>query len=49
MKVDQSIIDEIQENQLTWYGHVDRLGNDRLPKVIKKGHLLKKDIQEDPR
>ena len=28
----QSSTDSIEENQLIWYGHVQRMGQDRLPK-----------------
>ena len=32
MGVQKTIIDCIEEKQLIWYGHVQRMGQDRLPK-----------------
>jgi len=33
----QIIIKEIEQNQLTWYGHVQRMAEGRLPKIALKG------------
>ena len=30
------IIKEIEQNQLTWYGHVQRIAEGRLPKIVLK-------------
>jgi hypothetical protein len=32
MGVDGNIIQELQSRQLTWYGHVQRMANNRHPK-----------------
>ena len=34
MKVETTIIEEIQRRQLIWYGHVKRMDEERLPKII---------------
>ena len=31
MNIDRTIIDEIERRQLTWFGHVKRLEDDRWP------------------
>ena len=31
-----TIIKEIEQNQLTWYGHVQRMAEGRLPKIALK-------------
>jgi hypothetical protein len=31
-----TIIKEIEQNQLTWYGHVQRMAEERLPKIALK-------------
>ncbi|XP_044766420.1 uncharacterized protein LOC123322542 [Coccinella septempunctata] len=36
MQVERTIIDEIQRRQLIWYGHVERMCDERLPKMILK-------------
>jgi hypothetical protein len=30
--LEETIIKEIEQNQLTWYGHVQRMAEGRLPK-----------------
>jgi len=32
----EPIIKEIEHNQLTWYGHVQRMAEGRLPKIVLK-------------
>jgi len=32
-KLEETIIKEIEQNQLTWYGHVQRMAEGRLPKI----------------
>ena len=32
----EPIIKEIEQNQLTWYGHVQRMAEGRLPKIALK-------------
>jgi hypothetical protein len=31
--LEETIIQEIEQNQLTWYGHVQRMAEGRLPKI----------------
>jgi len=32
----KTIIKEIEQNRLTWYGHVQRMAEERLPKIALK-------------
>ena len=34
--LEETIINEIEHNQLTWYGHVQRMAEGRLPKIALK-------------
>ncbi|XP_030753973.1 uncharacterized protein LOC115880819 [Sitophilus oryzae] len=34
MKVEGNIVRDIQEKQLQWYGHVQRMADDRIPKQV---------------
>jgi len=34
--LEETIIKEIEQNQLTWYGHVQRIAEERLPKIALK-------------
>jgi hypothetical protein len=34
--LEETIIKEIKQNQLTWYGHVQRMVERRLPKIALK-------------
>ena len=34
--LEETIIKEIEQNQLTWYGHVQRMVEGRLPKIALK-------------
>ena len=34
--LEETIIKEIEQNQLTWYGHVQRMAEGRLPKIALK-------------
>jgi hypothetical protein len=34
--LEETIIREIKQNQLTWYGHVQRMAEGRLPKIALK-------------
>jgi len=36
MNVARSLLDDIKTKQLQWYGHVQRMGEGRLPKEIMK-------------
>jgi hypothetical protein len=33
--LEETIITEIEQNQLTWYGHVQRMAEGRLPKIAQ--------------
>jgi hypothetical protein len=33
IELEETIIKEIEQNQLTWYGHVQRMAEGRLPKI----------------
>jgi hypothetical protein len=34
--LEETVIKEIEQNQLTWYGHVERMAEGRLPKIALK-------------
>jgi len=34
--LEETIVKEIEQNQLTWYGHVERMAEGRLPKIALK-------------
>ena len=34
--LEETIIKEIEQNRLTWYGHVQRMAEERLPKIALK-------------
>jgi hypothetical protein len=34
--VEESIITEIERKQLTWYGHVQRMAEERLPRIAMR-------------
>jgi len=34
--LEEPIIREIEQNQLTWYGHIQRIAEGRLPKIVLK-------------
>ena len=36
MKVTRSLLDDIKTKQLRWYGHVQRMEEERLPKEVMK-------------
>lgn len=37
MRVKKTVIEDIEERQLIWYGHVQRLPDERLPKQVVDG------------
>jgi hypothetical protein len=39
--LEETIIKEIEQNQLTWYGHVQRMAEGRLPKIALKKNWMK--------
>ena len=36
MKVNKNILEVIEERKLRWFGHIKRMGGDRIPKIILK-------------
>jgi len=36
IRLEETVIKEIEQNQLTWYGHVQRMVEGRLPKIAFK-------------
>ena len=36
IKLEETIVKEIEQNQLTWYSHVQRMAEGRLPKIALK-------------
>jgi hypothetical protein len=36
IRLEERIVKEIEQNQLTWYGHVQRTVEGRLPKIALK-------------
>ena len=34
--LEETVVKEIEQNQLTWYGHVQRMVEERLPKIALK-------------
>jgi len=36
MNVTRSVLDDIKTKQLKWYGHVQRMEEERLPKKVMK-------------
>jgi hypothetical protein len=34
--LEETIVKEIEQNQLTWYGHIQRMAEGRLPKIALK-------------
>ena len=36
IRLEETIIKQTEQNQLTWYGHVQRLAEGRLPKIALK-------------
>ena len=47
--LEETIIKEIEQNQLTWYGHVHRLAEGRLPKIALKWMPKQKRAPERPK
>jgi hypothetical protein len=44
-----TVIKEIEQNQLTWYGHVQRMAEVGLPKITLKWMPKQKELEEDRR
>jgi len=47
--LEETIIKEIEQNQLTWYGHVQRMAEERLPKIALKGMPKQKRARGRPK
>jgi len=47
--LEEPIIKEIEQNQLTWYGHVQRMAEGKLPKIALKWMPKQRDHEEDRR
>jgi len=47
--LEETIIKENEQNQLTWYGHVQRMAEGRLPKISLKWMPKQKRAREDRR
>ena len=47
--LEEPIIKETEQNQLTWYGHVQRVAEGRLPKIVLKWMPEKKREHEEDR
>jgi len=44
--LEETIIKEIEQNRLTWYGHVQRMAEGRLPKIALKWIRKQKTIEK---
>jgi hypothetical protein len=47
--LEKTIIKEIEQNQLIWYGHVQRMAEERLPKIALKWMPKQKRAQGRPK
>ena len=47
--LEETIIKEIEQNQLTWYGHVQRMAEEKLPKTILKWMTKQKRARGRPK
>ena len=47
--LEEPVIKEIEQNQLTWYSHVQRMAEGRLPKIAFKGMPKQKTAQGKPK
>jgi hypothetical protein len=47
--LEETIIKETEQNQLTWYGHVQRMAEGRLPKISLKWMWKQKRAQGRPK
>jgi hypothetical protein len=47
--LEETIIKEIEQNQLTWYGHVQRMAEGRLPKIALKWRPKQKRARGRPK
>ena len=47
--LEEPIIKETEQNQLIWYGHIQRMGEGRLPKIALKWMPKQKRARERPK
>jgi len=47
--LEETITKETEQNQLTWYSHVQRMAEGRLPKIALSGCRNKRKHEEDRR
>jgi len=47
--LEEPIIKEIEQNQLTWYGYVQRMAEGRLPKIAYSWIPKQREHEEDRR
>ena len=47
--LEETIIKEIEQNQLTWHGHVQRMAEGRSPKIALKWMLKQKRTRGRPK
>jgi len=47
--LEETVIKEIEQNQLTWYGRVQRMAEGRLPKIALKWMPKQREHEEDRR
>ena len=47
--LEETIVKEIEQNQLTWYGHVQRMAEGRLPKTALKWIPKQKRVRGKPK
>jgi hypothetical protein len=49
IRLEETIIKETERDQLTWYGHVQRMAEERLPKITIKWMPKQKRAREKPK
>jgi hypothetical protein len=49
IELEETIIKKIEQNQLTWYGHVQRMTEERLPKITLKWMAKQKRARGRPK
>jgi len=47
--LEEPIVKEIEQNQLTWYSHVQRMAEERLPKIALKWMPKQREHDKDRR
>ena len=47
--LEETVIKETEQNQLTWYGHVQRMAEERLPKIALKWMPKQKSARGRPK